>query len=873
MIKSHIFKLITLSVLIFSTLVGCTKDDALETNNEDNYGYIQFKLYKEASYTASRSTVSELEYLNDAKRIQVTMLFNGTTITQSVDLSAYDDLNAEYGLRSEKLYLLSGEYSLVSFDLYDIRDNVLYNSTSEPLSITVPKGGMEVYDLTAKSVERGKVRFTFIKDFVDSRSEEMSQFVSTNHIRLTMMETSLAESVVFDSIPVKPYSRYDQDNAQSLVLESDSLFVIKAGEWRVSSYALYSSLGLLLATDSPAAESETLFRVEDNVVSEPEVKITVSKSAVYIQDYIALKAIWEALDGANWSYNGQLYPKGANWNFNKEVDLWGYQPGVMLHANGRVASLNLSEFGIRGDMPSQIGDLSELVELFLGTHNDTNGDVFASQLQGMTLNGTLSSSRMEMGKAYIESRMGGNSIAKIISPLLRKAYLDQGKPIPGGITVTQEEIDAQIAGNYSSKSPMQRADVAHGVYCNGLTSLPEEFGNLTNLQTLFIANGMLTTLPETMVNMENLTDVEIYNCQDMLEFPMALATLPNLISLNISENIQWSAEELHSGLDVLFSGESQSTLQLLYANNNLLEELPASLANVTNLGLLMITNNKIEKLHPMPNVRPVQFFLDYNNITEIPANFFNSEDAESISFSNNKITTFPNIFDKGDIPVSSISFADNMIDSIEGADDGSFAGVSVLALDLSGNNFTIYPSAFATSGSYVNQMNMSNNELVGFEENSFVGEHAWYTESLDLSYNRLTSISEEIYGTNLPYLYGLDLSYNSLDSVPFGPLNSAYLTIYIIRGQRDTLGNRTLKSWPDGIGNHSGMRGLFLGSNDLRTINDDLSFLIYNLDIADNPNIVLDASGICPYISAGMYALYYDKTQDIRNCAILGTNQ
>ncbi|MFI3285830.1 MAG: DUF4458 domain-containing protein [Rikenellaceae bacterium] len=873
MVKTQIFKLLMLSAIIFSTLVGCTKDDELGVQ-DDNYGYIQFKLYKESSYVASKATVSELEYLSDAKRMQVTLLYNGTTITQTVDLSAYDDLSAEYGLRSEKLYLLSGDYSVESYNLYDIRDNVLYNSTMEPISITVPVGGMEVCDLTAKAVERGKARFTFVKDFVESRSsDDMSRFITSRYVKLSLVETSIAEQVVFDSIPVSAYSVYDDNNRQSIVLKSDSLFVIKAGEWRVTNYSFYSSLNALLATGTPDAESVTLFEVQDNVVATPQVKVSMSEDADYINDYKALYAIWQALDGENWSYYGQSFPNGANWNFNKEVDLWGYQPGVMLHDNGRVASLNLSEFGIRGDMPAEIGQLSQLVELFLGTHNDTNGDVFSSQLQGMSLNGTLAASRMAMGKAYIESRLGGNQIEKIISPLLRKAYLDQGKEIPGGASVTQEEIDMQISGQTINKSPIQRADVAQGVYCNGLTSLPEEFGNLVNLQTLFIANGMLTTLPESMSLLENLTDVELYNCQDMKEFPMALTTLPNLVSLNISENIQWSAEEIYKGLDALFSGASQNTLQLLYGNNNLLEELPESLGEVETLGLLMMTNNKISKVHAMPNIRPVQFFLDYNLIEEIPDGFCDTEDAESISFSNNLIKVFPNIFNKDDIPISSVSFADNMIDSVAGAEDGTFAGISVLALNLSGNNFTMYPSIFATSGSYINQMVMSNNELVGFEENSFVGEHAWYTESLDLSNNRLTSITDEIYGTNLPYLYGLDLSYNRLDAVPFGPLNSAYLTIYIIRGQRDASGNRTLKTWPDGIGNHSGMRGLFLGSNDLRTINDDLSFLIYNLDIADNPNIVLDASGICPYITAGMYALYYDKTQDIRNCAILGTNQ
>ena len=50
----------------------------------------------------------------------------------------------------------------------------------------------------------------------------------------------------------------------------------------------------------------------------------------------------------------------------------GAQPGVQLHDNGRVARLDLSGFGFRGDMPAAIGQLTEMIELYLGTQNDKN---------------------------------------------------------------------------------------------------------------------------------------------------------------------------------------------------------------------------------------------------------------------------------------------------------------------------------------------------------------------------------------------------------------------------------------------------------------------------------------------------------------------
>ena len=71
---------------------------------------------------------------------------------------------------------------------------------------------------------------------------------------------------------------------------------------------------------------------------------------------------------------------------------------------------------------------------------------------------------------------------------------------------------------------------------------------------------------------------------------------------------------------------------------------------------------------------------------------------------------------------------------------------------------------------------------------------------------------------------------------------------------------------PLGLYQHTGLRGFYIGSNDLRKIEDTISYLIYHLDISDNPNITFDASAICYYWQQGVYNLIYDKTQNILNC-------
>ena len=95
------------------------------------------------------------------------------------------------------------------------------------------------------------------------------------------------------------------------------------------------------------------------------------------------------------------------------------------------------------------------------------------------------------------------------------------------------------------------------------------------------------------------------------------------------------------------------------------------------------------------------------------------------------------------------------------------------------------------------------------------------------------------------------------------------LTVMSIRQQRDDEGNRTLREWPTGLYTHPGLSAFYIGSNDLRKIDDTISPYILLFEIKDNPNISIDLSSVCPYIEMGYYELIYDSTQDIRGCDAL----
>ena len=75
--------------------------------------------------------------------------------------------------------------------------------------------------------------------------------------------------------------------------------------------------------------------------------------------------------------------------------------------------------------------------------------------------------------------------------------------------------------------------------------------------------------------------------------------------------------------------------------------------------------------------------------------------------------------------------------------------------------------------------------------------------------------------------------------------------------------------WPVGLYRCPSLAFFLIGSNDLRKIEDTLSPYIYYFEIADNPNISIDVTDLCPYIEAGILMFIYDKTQDIRGCSSL----
>lgn len=879
--------LLLLVTMLTFAVTSCSDD---ETEGWDGtYGYVQFKVNKSVSTRATRAAaLDKLEKLDDAKKIKVVMEHNGTTVSQTLVLNSYNAENAEYGLRSEKLQLASGTYTIIGFYLYDAVDEELLASSAGE-TFTVVGGGMTVQDLTVQTVERGKVKFNLVKEWEKTRAANQEYlFSNIRLVDISVTNLFTRETVTFSNVKVtyEEDSKENQnpDNADDKYMDigkayCDSTVWLPAGTYQVTSYTTYGKTGAVKTKYETQPVKGEAFVVQDNELNDSaKVPILLSKTAEYIKDYEALKAIWESLDGKDWSFYGDATFHGANWNFNKELDMWGDQPGVTLNSNGRVTGLVLAGFGAKGIVPDAIGQLTELQVLNLGSHDEKIG---ANIFTDYDANNLTAAKKKEMRHDYENKFLKYDPRAFMSEMIIESVNSD--KNLKHGMTRIKKD------------SRINLKDAQIGTMTNQITGVSKAIYRLTKLQQFYIGNSPVTSgevcakfynaddatygkfaaefTDAAWDNMTNLTDMELYNCPKITRLPEFYYGLPAMQALNLARCKGISAAQLRDDWERLATEKTGKTLQILYLSYNNLEEFPSSssLSKMTNLGLLDLAYNNIKKVHPFgKEITLSSLYLNNNQIEEIPADLCGfTDDVETLTFAHNKLKKIPNIFDASSVRVmGSVDFSYNDITGVD-TSNGTYKGINASTVSLSYNKIEKFPSELFTAGSPIISIDLSGNQMRTIPKGSIKGKNAYLLQVIDLRFNKLTSLSDDFRSTTLPYITNMDVSYNCFSEVPTQPLNSANLRAFAINHQRDANENRCLRTWPTGITQCPSLIQFQIGSNDIRKVEEKLTYHLYIVNIKDNPNISIDVTSVCPYIKAGAYRLFYDKTQDIRGCDAL----
>lgn len=837
------------SVLLFT---GCTEE--AEPVSEPGYGYVQFHLFKKGSYTKAGD---KLEYLRDAAKIRVTLRSqDNDIITPVAVVEAVDKNLSEWGLQTAKIRLIAGKYTMTAYEIYDGLDNsVLVGSPSGTVVLDVKPNGIVSEDIALNVVDRGWAKFRLVKDLSEIVGTKAGKdgadehpFYGIQSVDLTVKNKNTGEITEITNIEVT-HKFVDGEKAAdpdyiSGICVSDTLVALKGGTYTVTKFRTYFDyFRKVYETSTNVAENE--FVVKDNQETDADVPVTLHTTSGHVQDALALREIWEALDGPNWR---------IKWEFNCDVDAWTANTGVQILGNGRVASLDLTGTGAKGAMPAAIAKLTELRKLTLGTigYNAAAGGTTVTtgrKLTYFTPEDHEADRRLTIGTRDPRSRF---------SKELQQSFEIAGDPVKPSVKSLSERMPVMY------KPEVNATDIV---------SLPDEINQLKNLEHITIAFSPIKTFPADMSGLTALTDVEIFACTELTEFPKGLATCPKLTSLTYSFNVNTAISSMEEGISAINNGPASKTIQLLYFPNQRIDNMP-DLSNIPRLSVLVIQGCGL-KSFTAPFSKDqffVQFMASDNELTSLPrdekGNFlaYNAE-TEEVNFSGNKFTELPDIFDaKSAYQVGTVDFSKNQIASVEHGD--AYRGIKAATFDISYNKLKELPvQLFGTSSSSISYLKIDGNGMEKISKEAIEGKYTYRTTTISMAYNKLKSLPDEFDSLTFPYLSGIDMSYNRFDYFPYTAVNNQYLSVFIFRHQRDADGDRCMRTWPAGIGQAlAGLRALYLGSNDIRVVTDQLSYMIYNLDIQDNPNISIDVSAVCSYIKSGWFNLMYSPGQDIRGC-------
>ena len=182
----------------------------------------------------------------------------------------------------------------------------------------------------------------------------------------------------------------------------------------------------------------------------------------------------------------------------------------------------------------------------------------------------------------------------------------------------------------------------------GLTELPAEIVQLTNLTVLFLNNNSLSSLPAEIVQLTNLTYLSL-NDNSLSSLPAAIVQITNLTYLSLDNN---SLSSLPTSIGQL------TNLTELSLDNNSLSSLPAAIVQLTNLRVLSLDNNSLSSL-PAAIVQLTNLtylFLNDNSLSSLPAAIVQLTNLTELYLNNNSLEIPPEIIEKSNKPATIINY-------------------------------------------------------------------------------------------------------------------------------------------------------------------------------------------------------------------------
>ena len=277
---------------------SCTEDDDnLQPDNQ--YGYIQLKLYKQASRALMEGNV--LNRLDEARKIELSLIHKGRSIKQSLNLSYTGVGGSEFMLTSENLKLASGDYQIVGYVIYGaykegtMAEILQVGTPDDNRTFTITPQQMTLHPLYIESVSYGTFCATMEKVLPElTRANSYTATDLFNYEKIDSIRFVLSRNI--DGINYREEHKVKAwRNKNERYFHTDTL-TLQAGDYSLVRYELSDKSRKFMY----AADTELNFQINHFEFTSQNVPVEIPESEA-MHDYIALRQIWEAMDGKNWS--------------------------------------------------------------------------------------------------------------------------------------------------------------------------------------------------------------------------------------------------------------------------------------------------------------------------------------------------------------------------------------------------------------------------------------------------------------------------------------------------------------------------------------------------------------------------------------------
>ena len=331
-------------------------------------------------------------------------------------------------------------------------------------------------------------------------------------------------------------------------------------------------------------------------------------------DRAALIALYNATDGPNWENN-------TNWDTDEPLGEWH---GVTTDANGRVTRLVLRGREMSGEIPSELGNLSDLTDLRL----------YRSQLSGP-----------------IPPELG-----KLTNLTVLYLYRNQlSGPIPpdlGNLTNLQwlylylNQLSGPIPSELGNLSDLQGLSLSRNQLSG---TIPPELGNLANLESLYLRDNQLTgCIPNTLGNtlFNDLSELSLPFCSPRVSNPADKAILEAFYNAtggpDWSNNANWLSDKPTSLWYGVATDSDGRVTSLRLGTNELSGSIPSELGDLTNLEFMALDGNELSgeippELGDLANLK--RLYLNENQLSgSIPTQLGKLTNLETLHLWGNELS-------------------------------------------------------------------------------------------------------------------------------------------------------------------------------------------------------------------------------------------